>query len=130
VHVPQANGGQSASRHGEFLLPLAQLRDKLAAEDSSIVAQEDQDRGSAFPQRAEANFRATHFGENEVGEFRADRFWHGGIIGEGGGSCGSVDLDERSVTPSPSSLIVWSSRSGQNIVHLHQHRSGYRKMEV
>jgi hypothetical protein len=84
VHVAQANGGQSASCQGELLLLLAQLRDKLAAEDSPIVAQEDQDRGSAFPQRAETNFRATRLGENEVREFRADRFWHAGIIGEGG----------------------------------------------
>jgi hypothetical protein len=34
---------------------VAQLRDVLAAEDSSIVAQENQHRGSFFPQGPEAD---------------------------------------------------------------------------
>ena len=92
VHVAQADGGERASCQGEFLFVLAQLRDKLAAEDSPIVAQEDEDGGSTFPQRAEANFLAARFGENQVREFRADGFWHAGIIEEGDASCENLEV--------------------------------------
>jgi hypothetical protein len=39
----------------EGLLVFAQLRDVLAAEDSAVVAEEDEDGGIVFPERAETD---------------------------------------------------------------------------
>ncbi|RUA03893.1 MAG: hypothetical protein DSY88_04460 [Candidatus Poseidoniales archaeon] len=47
---------------------IAQLRDMLAAEDSSIVAQEDEHRGSFFPQGPKADCLAVWIREFNGGE--------------------------------------------------------------
>jgi hypothetical protein len=60
------------------LLVFAQLRDVLAAEDSSIVAKKDDDGGMVLPQRTEANVVARGVGENDAGELLAERFRHHG----------------------------------------------------
>jgi hypothetical protein len=59
------------------LFVFAQLRDMLAAEDSSIVPQENDDRGFAFPERAQANFPFIGIGQNDVRKLLAKRFFHG-----------------------------------------------------
>jgi hypothetical protein len=41
---------------------LAQLRDMLAAEDSSVVSKKNDDCETLFPQRAEPNFTPSGFG--------------------------------------------------------------------
>ena len=50
--IAHADNCQPRSFRPEFLFVLAQLRDMLAAEDSTVVAQEDHDRGPVRPQRA------------------------------------------------------------------------------
>ena len=56
----------------------AQLRDVLAAEDSAVVAEEDDDGGIAFPEPAEADGFAEGVGENDAGKLLADGFGHDG----------------------------------------------------
>jgi hypothetical protein len=56
----------------------AQLRDMLAAKDSSIVAKKNDDGGLVLPQRTEANFLAIRVGENDVCELLAESFRHVG----------------------------------------------------
>ncbi len=55
VDVPKANRGEAGTGFLNLRLMIAQLRDVLAAEDSSIVAQENEHRGSFFPQGPEAD---------------------------------------------------------------------------
>lgn len=49
VHVAQANGRQFSPSPREFALVLAQLRDMLAAENSTVVPQEHNDSGTRLP---------------------------------------------------------------------------------
>ena len=55
VCVAQADGGQPSALSAERLFVVAQLRDVLAAEDSSIVAQEGDHRRLVGPERAESH---------------------------------------------------------------------------
>jgi hypothetical protein len=54
--VPQSDGGQPGPLFLECLLVLAQLRDVLAAENSSVVAQKNDHCGPARPQGTENCF--------------------------------------------------------------------------
>ena len=67
VGVAQADGGEGGAGFLDLRLVIAQLRDMVAAEDSPIVAQEDQHRGSVFPQRTEADFLAVWIREFNPG---------------------------------------------------------------
>jgi hypothetical protein len=49
VDVAQTDGGQGGSGLLELLLVGAQLRDMLAAENSAVVAKEDNHSGTLFP---------------------------------------------------------------------------------
>jgi hypothetical protein len=60
------------------LLVFAQLRDVFAAEDSAVVAEEDEDGWIGFPERAEADGFAESVGENDVRESVAEGFRHDG----------------------------------------------------
>ncbi len=73
VGVPQADGGEGGAGLLDLRLVIAQLRDMVAAEDSPVVAQEDQHRGSIFPQRTEANFLAVWIREFNGGEAGTQR---------------------------------------------------------
>jgi hypothetical protein len=53
--VSQSNCGKGCSFVAEVSLVFAQLRDMLAAKDSSIVPQENQHGGLLRPQRAKTN---------------------------------------------------------------------------
>ena len=62
----------------EGLLVIAQLRDVLAAEDSAVVAKEDEDDGILFPEGAEADLLAEGVGESDAGETLAEGVGHDG----------------------------------------------------
>ena len=53
--VPKTDCGEGGAGFLDLQLMIAQLRDMLAAEDSSIVAQEDEHCVSFFPQGPEAD---------------------------------------------------------------------------
>ena len=78
VGVSQANGGESGLFFAEGLLMFAQLRDMLAAEDSAVVAKENQDGGIVFPERAEPELLAESVGEDDGCELLAEGFGHDG----------------------------------------------------
>ena len=62
--VAQANGRQVGAPLAKVLLVYAQLRDMLAAEDSTIVAQEDYHRRLPLPKRTQADLLATGIGQD------------------------------------------------------------------
>ena len=68
VGVPKTDCGEGCPGFLNLQLMIAQLRDMLAAEDSSIVTQEDEHRGSFFPQGPEANCVAVWIREFNGGE--------------------------------------------------------------
>ena len=55
VSVAQSDGGQPGAFCAECLFVVAQLRDVLAAEDSSVVAKEGDHRWLIGPERAESD---------------------------------------------------------------------------
>ena len=61
--VAEADGGESRVLGTEGLLVFAQLRDVLAAEDSAVVAEEDENCGMRFPERAETDLVAEGVGK-------------------------------------------------------------------
>jgi hypothetical protein len=70
--IAQSDGGKRSTLLAEGLLAFAQLRDMLAAKDSSIVTQEhDYDRRGG-PQRAESNFAPIGIGEHDICQFAAE----------------------------------------------------------
>jgi hypothetical protein len=58
----------------------AQLRDMLAAENSTVVPQKNNDSWIPFPKRAESDIRAARFRQHYVGELCAEGFRHGQIV--------------------------------------------------
>jgi hypothetical protein len=48
---------------------LAQLRDMLAAENSTVMTEEDHNCGIPLPQRAEAHFLTSGVGQHDIREF-------------------------------------------------------------
>ena len=68
VGVPKTDCGEAGTGFLDPRLMIAQLRDMLAAEDSSIVAQENEHRGSFFPQGPEADSLAVWVFELNGGE--------------------------------------------------------------
>jgi hypothetical protein len=71
----------------ECLLVFAQLRDVLSAEDSAIVAKENEDGGIIFPERAETDGIAKGVGERDAGEPLAEGFRHEGHHCGSGETC-------------------------------------------
>jgi hypothetical protein len=80
MRIAQAYGGQPGSFIAECRLKFAQLRDVLAAEDSAVMTQEDQDYGMVRPQGAEANVMSVAIGQGDVGEAGAIGLIHGDFI--------------------------------------------------
>jgi hypothetical protein len=78
VGIAEADGRQGGVLFAEGLLVLAQLRDVLAAEDSAVMAKEDEDCGIRLPERAEANGVAEGVGKNDFGEPLAEGVGHDG----------------------------------------------------
>jgi hypothetical protein len=82
--VAEADGGEGGAFFAEGWLALAQLRDVFAAEDSAIVAEEDEDDGMRFPERAETDLVTEGVGKSDACESLAKGFGHGGMIEEAG----------------------------------------------
>ena len=78
IGVAEADGGEGDAFFAEGLLVFAQLRDVFAAEDSAVVAEENQDGGIVFPERAEADLLAESVGEDDGCELLAEGFGHDG----------------------------------------------------
>ena len=76
--VAEADGGEGGVLFAEGLLVCAQLRDVLAAEDSAVVAEEDEHGGIRFPKRAETNLFAEGVGKSDAGETLAEGVGHEG----------------------------------------------------
>ena len=72
VPVPKPDGRQACALFPEGLLVLAQLRDVLAAEDSTVVAEEDEDRGTLPPQRTEADLLTFRVGQDDPRKLSAE----------------------------------------------------------
>ena len=70
VCVAESDGRQVGALLAEGLFVFAQLRDVLAAEDSTVMAQEDHHRRLPLPKRAEADFASIRVGQNN----RSKRF--------------------------------------------------------
>jgi len=78
VGITEADGGEGGAFFAEGLLVFAQLRDVLAAEDSAVMAKENQDGGIVFPERAEPDLLAESVGEDDGCELLAEGFGHDG----------------------------------------------------
>jgi hypothetical protein len=78
IGVAKAYGGEGGVFFAEGLLVFAQLRDVLAAEDSAVMAEEDENGGILFPERAEADGFAKGVGERNAGEPLAEGIGHEG----------------------------------------------------
>jgi hypothetical protein len=74
--IAEADGSEGGAFFAKGLLVFAQLRDVLAAEDSTVVAKEDEDGGVAFPEGAEADLLAECVGEDDVGKLLAEGIGH------------------------------------------------------
>ena len=64
VCVAQADGGQPSAFIAECLFVVAQLRDVLAAENSSVVAKEGDHCGVIGPERAESDRPSFRVGQD------------------------------------------------------------------
>lgn len=71
VIVTQPDGSQGRTLFSKFVLVLAQLRDVLAAEDSAVMAKEDDDRGLAGPERAQSDRLPLRIRQGDGGEAAA-----------------------------------------------------------
>ena len=74
--ISQANHRQNCPALFELQLMFAQLRYVLAAEDSSVVPQENQDSRLLRPQRAEPHRPPVAVRQNNVGESLTERASH------------------------------------------------------
>lgn len=78
AHVTQPDCGQARAFLAELFFMCAQLRDVFAAENSTIVAQEDHRSGSVGPQRSQAESITVNIGKRNASQFAAERFSHAG----------------------------------------------------
>ena len=78
--VAQSNSGKSGSFVAKGLLVFAQLRDVLAAKNSPVVPQKNQDGRSPGPQRAKTNVSPIAIGKGDLGESAAEGILHASSI--------------------------------------------------
>jgi hypothetical protein len=76
AHIAKTDRSEIGALGPELLLMVAQLRNMLAAEDSTVMAEEDDNGGAAFPQRAEPDFALIRVRKRDIGERAAKRFSH------------------------------------------------------
>jgi hypothetical protein len=91
--VPQADRGQLGALLPELLFKRAQLRDVLATENSTVVAQEDKHGRSAFPQGAQACGLAVGIRQCDSGQLTAEGVSHAGHSGPGERGCQAATVD-------------------------------------
>jgi hypothetical protein len=87
VAVAQADGCEASAFPTKRWLVFAQLRDVLAAKDSSVMAKKHQDGSLSLPQRSQADFPAGGVGKNNVEETLAKSFRHVRHHRQGGNAC-------------------------------------------
>ena len=80
IDVAQADGGQACATLLKFLKVLAQLRDMLRAEDSTIVPEKDDHRGRVRPQGTEMHGFAIDVRQGDGGQPCAIALSHGGTL--------------------------------------------------
>jgi len=80
VCVAQADGGQPSALSAERLFVVAQLRDVLAAKDSSVVAKEDDHRRLVGPERAERDGLSFRVRQDDSRELLTHGLRHGVIL--------------------------------------------------
>ena len=68
ARVSQSDGAEPRSLGLEFLFMFTQLRDMLAAEDSAVMPEEDNHRGTRFPKRAEPDRGSVGVGQGDAGQ--------------------------------------------------------------
>jgi hypothetical protein len=94
VAVAESNGGKSSSFVAEGLLVFAQLRDVLAAKDSPVVPQKNQNGRLPGPQRAKTKVLPIAIGKDDLGEPAAEGIFHDSSILSRGSpavkSCASI----------------------------------------
>jgi hypothetical protein len=76
IGVAEPDGGESGAASAESRFVFAQLRDMLPAEDSTIMAQEDDHRRAAGPQGAELDGMAVGVGQGDRRQFAAEGGFH------------------------------------------------------
>jgi hypothetical protein len=76
VAIAKADGGQGSAFVQEGLLVFAQLRDVLAAKNSSVVPQKNDYDRLALPQRTQPNFLSIRVGEHQIRKPLAQSFAH------------------------------------------------------
>ena len=76
VSVAKADGGERSSLVQEGLFVFAQLRDVLAAKNSAIMPEKNEDGRPVLPQQTQAGFSAGGVGKNDVCELLAKCFLH------------------------------------------------------
>ena len=76
--VTQTDDGDARSFFFERRLELAQLRDMLTAEDSTIMTKKDQDGRALGPERAEPVRGTVRVWEGDTGKLAAESFRHAG----------------------------------------------------
>jgi len=74
--VAQSDGGQAGSLFLEGFLVLAQLRDVFTTKNSAVVAQKNEQRRTARPQRPENYFPSIAIRKSDRGQLGAKRFFH------------------------------------------------------
>lgn len=80
ITVAQSDRGKSGSFVPEGLLVFAQLRDMLAAKDSSVVPEKNQNSGLAGPQGAKTNLLPIAIGKGDLLEPATERIFHSSSI--------------------------------------------------
>ena len=80
VCVAQTDGRQPSALSAERLFVAAQLRDVLAAEDSSVVAKEDDHRRLVVPERAEPDGLSGRVRQDDSRELLTHGLRHGVIL--------------------------------------------------
>jgi hypothetical protein len=80
VGITEADGRKRSSFIPEGLFVFAQLRDMLAAKNSSVMAKKDERRGAAGPERPEPDFPSIGVGKHNFREPAAEGLIHDGSI--------------------------------------------------
>jgi hypothetical protein len=80
AQIPQTDGREARAFFEEFVLVIAQLRDMFPAEDSTVVPEKYDDRGTLGPQRPEAHRIGFRVGQQNWREISADGFGHEHLI--------------------------------------------------
>ena len=76
IPIAETDSGEHGSLLAERWFMFAQLRDVLAAEDSSVVAEENNHGRLPFPNRAKPEIAAVHIRQDDVCQCLAQRACH------------------------------------------------------